>query len=59
MSNELIKLDETIIAIDDLINTVPTSTEANLLFKVKDILYRQQRYIIDIRILKQDGGCRV
>lgn len=44
MVDELIRLDTTIIDIDVLINKAETVTEANVLFKAKDVVYSQQRY---------------
>lgn len=47
MADELIRLDTTIIGIDNLINKAQTATEANELFKAKDVIYSQQRYYTD------------
>lgn len=45
MTDEYIKLDTTIIAIDKLINEAPTGTIARALFEVKETIYKQQRYV--------------
>lgn len=42
--NEYIRLDRTIMGIDNLISKVSTVGEANALFKAKDIIYSQKRY---------------
>lgn len=47
MTDEYIRLDTTIIAIDNLINETATGTMARTLFKAKDTIYKQQRYVID------------
>ena len=52
MADELIKLDTTIIAIDNLINEAATGTMARTLFKAKDTIYNQQRYVIDVQPVK-------
>ena len=48
MANEFIKLDTTIIAIDKLINEAPTGTMARTLLKVKETIYNQQRYVVNV-----------
>lgn len=53
MDDELIRLDTTIIAIDRLINEAATGTMARTLFKAKDTLYSQQRYVIDVQPVKR------
>ena len=53
MADEFIKLDTTIIAIDNLINEAATGTMARTLFKVKDTIYNQQRYVIDVQPAKR------
>lgn len=53
MADELIRLDTTIIAIDNLINEAATGTMARTLFKAKDTIYNQQRYVIDVQPVKQ------
>jgi hypothetical protein len=52
MADELIRLDTTIIAKDRLINEAATGTMARTLFKAKDTLYSQQRYVIDVQPVK-------
>jgi hypothetical protein len=52
MADEYIRLDTTIIAIDHLINEVATGTMARTLFKAKDAIYSQQRYVIDVQPVK-------
>ena len=47
MADEYIRLDTTIIGIDNLINKAQTAAEANELFKAKDVIYSQQRYYTD------------
>ncbi len=42
-SDEYIRLDTTIIGIDDLIAKASTAEEANALFKAKDVIYSQQQ----------------
>lgn len=49
MPDEYIRLDTTIIAIDNLINEAATGTMARTLFKAKDTIYNQQRYVIDVQ----------
>ena len=61
MADELIKLDTTIIGIDNLINKASTAEEAKVLFTVKDVIYSQQRYFTDVQPMKrgewqQDGA---
>lgn len=53
MPDEYIRLDTTIIAIDNLINEAATGTMARTLFKAKDTIYNQQRYVIDVHPVKQ------
>ncbi|MBQ5825407.1 MAG: hypothetical protein IIW48_11455 [Clostridia bacterium] len=53
MNDEYIRLDTTIIAIDRLINEAATGTMARTLFKAKDTLYSQQRYVIDVQPVKR------
>lgn len=53
MADELIRLDTTIIAIDNLINEAATGTMARTLFKAKDAIYNQQRYVIDAQPVKR------
>ncbi len=53
MADEYIRLDTTIIAIDKLINEAATGTMARTLFKAKDTLYSQQRYVIDVQPVKR------
>lgn len=43
--DEYIRLDTTIIGIDNLIAKASTAEEANALFKAKDVIYSQQRYL--------------
>lgn len=52
MAVEYIRLDTTIIAIDNLINEAATGTMARTLFKAKDTIYSQQRYVIDVQPVK-------
>lgn len=52
MNDECIRLDTTIIAIDNLINEAATGTMARTLFKAKDTIYNQQRYVIDLQPVK-------
>lgn len=49
MADELIRLDTTIIGIDSLINKASTAEEAKVLFTVKDVIYSQQRYAMDVK----------
>ena len=49
MADEYIRLDTTIIAIDNLINEAATGTMARTLFKAKDTIYNQQRYFTDVQ----------
>ena len=49
MADEYIRLDTTIIAIDNLINEAATGTMARTLFKAKDTIYSQQRYFTDVQ----------
>lgn len=49
MADELIRLDTTIIGIDSLINKASTAEEAKVLFTVKDVIYSQQRHVIDVQ----------
>lgn len=53
MADELIRLDTTIIGIDSLINKASTAEEAKVLFTVKDVIYSQQRYVIDVQPVKR------
>lgn len=53
MADEYIRLDTTIIAIDRLINEAATGTMARTLFKAKDTLYSQQRYVIDVKPVRR------
>lgn len=52
MGDELIRLDTTIIGIDSLINKAPTAEEAKVLFTAKDVIYSQQRYVMDVQPVK-------
>ena len=52
MADEYIRLDTTIIAIDNLINEAATGTMARTLFKAKDTIYNQQRYVVDAQPVK-------
>jgi hypothetical protein len=52
MPDEYIRLDTTIIAIDNLINEAATGTMARTLFKAKDTIYSQQRYSADVQPVK-------
>lgn len=52
MADELIRLDTTIIGIDSLINKAPTAEEAKVLFTLKDVIYSQQRYTMDVQPVK-------
>lgn len=49
MSDELIRLDTTIIGIDSLINKASTVEEAKALYTAKSVIYSQQRYAIDVK----------
>lgn len=53
MDDEYIRLDTTIIAIDNLINEAATGTMARTLFKAKDTIYNQQRYVIDVQPVRR------
>lgn len=53
MGDELIRLDTTIIGIDSLINKAPTAEEAKVLFTAKDVIYSQQRYVMDVQPVKR------
>lgn len=61
MLDEYIRLDTTIIAIDNLINEAATGTMARTLFEAKDTIYNQQRYVIDVQPVKhgkwEHGKC--
>lgn len=50
--DEYIRLDTTIIGIDNLISKASTIEEANALFKAKDVIYSQQRYLTDVQPVK-------
>lgn len=52
MGDELIRLDTTIIGIDSLINKAPTAEEAKVLFTAKDVIYSQQRFVMDVQPVK-------
>ena len=52
MADELIRLDTTIIGIDNLINKASTAEEAKVLFTVKDVIYSQQKYFTDVQPVK-------
>ena len=52
MPDEYIRLDTTVIAIDNLINEAATGTMARTLLKAKDTIYNQQRYVIDVQPVK-------
>lgn len=52
MADEYIRFDTTIIAIDNLINEAATGTIARTLFKAKDTIYNQQRYVINGQPIK-------
>lgn len=49
MADEYIRLDTTIITIDKLISEAATGSIARALFNAKDVIYRQQRYVIDVQ----------
>ena len=53
MADELIRLDKTIIGIDRLIAKASTAEEAKVLFTVKDVIYSQQKYAIDVQPVNQ------
>lgn len=53
MGDELIRLDTTIIGIDSLINKAPTAEEAKVLFTAKDVIYSQQRYVMDVQPVRR------
>lgn len=53
MDDEYIRLDTTIIAIDNLINEAATGTMARTLFKAKDTIYKQQRYVSEMKPVKR------
>lgn len=53
MSDELIRLDTTIIGIDSLINKVSTVEEAKALYAAKAVIYSQQRYAADVQPIKR------
>ena len=50
--DEYIRLDTTIIGIDNLISKASTAEEANALFKAKDVIYSQQRCLTDVQPVK-------
>jgi hypothetical protein len=52
MPDEYIRLDTTIIAIDNLINEAATGSIVRALFNAKDVIYSQQRYSADVQSLK-------
>ena len=49
MDNEFIRLDTTIMGIDNLINEAPTGSQARALFCAKDMIYDQQRYVSEMK----------
>lgn len=49
MADEYIRLDTTIITIDKLISEAATGSIVRALFNAKDVIYRQQRYVIDVQ----------
>lgn len=51
--DEYIRLDTTIIGIDSLINKATTTEEAKVLFTAKDVIYSQQRYVMDVQPVNQ------
>ena len=53
MDDEYIRLDTTIIAIDNLINEAATGSIARALFNAKDVIYSQQRYSADVQPVKR------
>ena len=52
MVDEYIRLDTTSMAIDSLINEAATGSIARALFNAKDVICRQQRYVIDVQPVK-------
>lgn len=52
MVDEYIRLDTTIMGIDGLINEAPTGSQARALYCAKDMIYDQQRYVIDVQPVK-------
>jgi hypothetical protein len=62
--DEYIRLDTTIIGIDSLINKASTAEEAKVLFTAKDVIYSQQRYVMDAqekrycRMIPLEPDCR-
>ena len=52
MADEYIRLDTTIVAIDNFINEAATGSIARALFNAKDVIYSQQRYSADVQPLK-------
>jgi len=64
MDDEYIRLDTTIVAIDNLINEAATGTMVRTLFKAKDTIYNQQRYVMDpqekryCRMIPLEPDCR-
>lgn len=53
MADEYIKLDEAIMGLDGLINEAATGSIARALFNAKDVIYRQQRYVSEMRPVKR------
>lgn len=56
--DEYIRLDTTIIGIDNLISKASTAEEANALFKAKDVIYSQQRCLTDVQPVKHGRWIR-
>lgn len=52
MADEYIRLDITIMGIDGLINEAPTGSQARALFRAKDMIYGQQRYVSEMKPVK-------
>lgn len=53
MADEYIRLDTTIMGIDGLINEAPTGSQARALFCAKDMIYDQQRYILEMKLVNR------
>lgn len=60
-NDEYIRLDTTIIGIDNLIAKASSAEEANALFKAKDVIYSQQKHFIYRQPVKhgkwENGHC--
>lgn len=53
MADEYIRLDTTIMGMDGLINEAPTGSQARALFCAKDMIYDQQRYVSEMKLVNR------